>query len=181
MQSLIREVYLGRVERGKADFRVTLIIEINPREVNGDKPISFYIRYGGREYPLSRSVGWLINGSIRPVDEAMAKAMCSIYLLHEVYLSFRSQHYDYNQNLGLAIREIRDRKRYDLTDIPAVLRQEGLGERQLPAVPPELPDSTIKWLTNLPGTGCSFEDVEKAIASMTVSEEEYMKIISTAG
>lgn len=176
MGIISREVYLGRVIRGKAYFRVTLIVTANPHKENGRTPIDMELRYGGRVYSLSHKGSWLINNCIT-TDEEMKKTMRSVYLTYAVYMSPRMSFYTFSQRVDIAMKEIQDGRRFGSTsEIGEFLKNRIIKSKSTEEY--DLPDETIQWLFNLPGTGHTYDDYMRMFI---VSDEDFLKIISTAG
>lgn len=178
MQELRREVYLGRVSRGKADFRVTLIIEVNQQYPEYGLPIRLYLKCAGHEYYLAEKISWFVGDTIKPVSQEIKNAIGSIYLLHELYMSYRASVFPPNTLTSVVVQELNEKRKYTIAETEEFIKKRFHGEGQTNCQPPEISESTIQWLFNLPGAGCTYEDITKV--SM-VSDEDYLNIISTTG
>lgn len=181
MEELKREVYLGRVSRGKADFKVTLIIEWNDDYYPGSgNVVRLYVRYAGREYQMLEKARWFVGDLIRPENDTIKDIIPSLYILHEIYLSPRAFFYDGNLLISVVWKELEEKKRYGAEEFDAVIKEinGGVPVEAARHVPDEVPESTLRWLFSLPGTGATWDDIQ---ASTSISEEEFMNIISTTG
>ena len=178
MQELRREVYLGRISRGKADFRVTLIIEVNQHYPDYGLPVRLFLKYAGNEYYIAEKISWFVGDAITPVSQEIQNAIHSIYMLHELYMSYRATAFTGNTLTSVVIQELQEKRKYSIKETEEFIQKRFGGDGNTACKPPEIPDSTLQWLFGLPGAGCTYEDFTKV---SLVSDEDYLNIISTAG